>query len=405
MKSALLEDYERKKTEKATIDGEEYEITTFEGDHCDEHLMKNVRSGRCELYRKGILIMSWMEVDGKKVGHYTVYEKGKAVIRGNWSFLWNTGENRWVENYKNGLQLVIGVGDSNQVIYRGGFDSVESMMREGKGVEFDEKNGRILRCGVWKNDELFQISREFESEDVMIEYATKEGKENVSLLNRYPVYEGGYVLDEEKRVFLRNGYGCEIEGGVGVKEGVWERGELKESTELFNGWYVRMEDDSTKWNMSAEIHNRMELENVSDRIVELVIPSKCCNEEELSSLDVSELKRMVRLEIGDYSFHNVKEVKLMGLKKLERVVVGKGCFGEYSPGTVDNGKPNRRFYLKDCEKLKELKIGCESFTDYSVCEIENVPSLEVIEIGTMNEASANFYCASLELKSRWDGMK
>ena len=50
-------------------------------------------------------------------------------------------------------------------------------------------------------------------------------------------------------------------------------------------------------------------------------------------------------------------------------------------------------------------MGRYSFSDYDVCEIENVPSLEVIEIGTMNEASANFYCASLELKSRWDGMK
>ena len=362
--------------------------------------MKNMRSGRCELYRKGILIMSWKEVDGKKVGHYTVYEKGKAVIRGNWSFLWNTGENRWVENYKNGLQLVMGVGDSNQVIYRGGFDSVESMMREGKGVEFDEKNGRILLCGVWKDDELFQISREFESEEVMIEYATEEGKENVSLLNHYPVYEGGYVLDEEKREVLRNGYGCEIEGGVAVKEGVWERGVLKESVELFEGWYAKMDDyDFTKWNMSVEIHNRMELENVSRRIIELVIPSKCCNEEELSSLDVSELKRIVRLEIGDYSFHNVEEVKLMGLMKLERVVIGKGCFGEYSPGTVDDGNPKCRFCLKNCEELKELKIGPDSFSDYSVCEIDHLPSLEVIEIGTMDEASANFYCASLELKS------
>ena len=400
MKSALLEDYERKKTEKAAIDGEEYEITTFGGDHCDEHLMKNVRSGRCELYRKGILIMSWTEVDGKRMGHYTLYEKGKAVIRGNWSFLWNTGENRWVENYKNGLQLVIGVGDSNQVIYRGGFDSVESMKREGKGVEFDEKSGRMLRYGVWKDDELFQISREFESEDVMIEYATEEGTTNLHVVNRHPVYEGGYVLDEEKREFLRHGYGCEIEGGVAVREGVWERGVLKESVELFEGWYAKMDDyDFTKWNMSVEIHNRMELENVSRRIIELVIPSKCCNEEELSSLDVSELKRMVRLEIGDYSFHNVKEVKMMGLKKLERVVIGKGCFGEYSPGTVDDRNPKGRFYLKNCEELKELKIGPDSFSDYSVCEIDHLPSLEVIEIGTMDEASANFYCASLELKS------
>ena len=145
-------------------------------------------------------------------------------------------------------------------------------------MEFDETSGRVLRCGVWKNDELFQIEKECESEDVMIEYETEEGKENVSLLNRHPVYEGGYVFDEEKRVFLRNGYGCEIEGGVGVKEGVWERGELKESTELFDGWYVKKEGKEVfDWDLRVEelrveIHNWNEWENVNKSVTQLVIP-------------------------------------------------------------------------------------------------------------------------------------
>ena len=393
----LLDGYVIERNEKKTVNGEVVEITTFQGKHCDEFLLREMKSGRCSLFYKGIVQLSWEENNGIRKEDFIVYEHGRVQRREKWASLWNERENRSLKNCKNGLELVV---EENGVVYRGGLDNVESMKREGRGMEFDEKSGRVLRCGVWKNDELFQIEKEFESEDVMIEYAIEKGKENVSMLNRYPVYEGGYVLDEEKRVFLRHGYGCEIEGGVAVKEGVWERGVLKESTELFEGWYAKMDDyDFTKWNMSAEIHNRMELENVSKRIIELVIPSKCCNEEELSLLDVSELKRIMRLDIGDYSFHNVKEVKLMGLKKLERVVVGKGCFGEYSPGTVDDGNPKGRFYLRDCEKLKELKIGPDSFSDYSMCEIDHLPSLEVIEIGTMNEASANFYHASLELKS------
>ena len=67
--------------------------------------------------------------------------------------------------------------------------------------------------------------------------------------------------------------------------------------------------------------------------------------------------------------------------------------------------PNRHFYLKNCERLRELKIGRYSFSDYSVCEIENVPSLEVIEMGELNEESNNFCCASLELKSDSERMK
>ena len=43
--------------------------------------------------------------------------------------------------------------------------------------------------------------------------------------------------------------------------------------------------------------------------------------------------------------------------------------------------------------------------DYSVCEIENVSSLEVIEMGELNEKSSNFWFASLELNSGIDGMK
>ena len=67
--------------------------------------------------------------------------------------------------------------------------------------------------------------------------------------------------------------------------------------------------------------------------------------------------------------------------------------------------PARHFYLRNCERLRELKMGRYSFSDYSVCEIENVPSLEVIEMGELNEKSRNFNYASLELKSDYQRMK
>ena len=60
---------------------------------------------------------------------------------------------------------------------------------------------------------------------------------------------------------------------------------------------------------------------------------------------------------------------------------------------------NRKLYVKNCDALKELKIGPYSFSDYSVIEIENVNSLELIEMGGTLFWSYNFYHASLELKS------
>ena len=110
--------------------------------------------------------------------------------------------------------------------------------------------------------------------------------------------------------------------------------------------------------------------------------------------------------MGDYCFKETEELRLIGLNELERVVIGKWCFLKYPYDVNKDGiDPNRHFYLKNCERLRELKIGYWSFTDYAVCEIENVPSLEVIEMGELNELSCSFYKASLELKSDSQRMK
>ena len=61
--------------------------------------------------------------------------------------------------------------------------------------------------------------------------------------------------------------------------------------------------------------------------------------------------------------------------------------------------------MKNCERLRELKMGRYSFSDYDVCEIENVPSLEVIEMGELSDGSSNFEYGSLQFKSEWDEMK
>ena len=208
------------------------------------------------------------------------------------------------------------------------------------------------------------------------------------------------MFDEEKRVLLRNGEGCEIEGGVAVKEGVWERGVLKESVELFDGWYVKVEESEVfDWGRRVEIHNWNEWKNVSKRVTDLVIPSNCCNEAEWSVFDVSGLKWLKSIEIGDDCFENVDEVKLIDLNRLESVVIGKNCFTKCKKDWPRNTYATRHFYLKNCERLSELKMGHHSFADYRVCEIENVPSLEMIEMGELDVDSVNFYMAPLELKS------
>ena len=168
------------------------------------------------------------------------------------------------------------------------------------------------------------------------------------------------MFDEEKREALRHGYGCEIEGGVGVKEGVWERGELKESVVLFDGWYVKIDGSEVfDWGLKAEdlrveIYNWNEWENVSKSVTELVIPSNYCNEPKWSVFDVSGLKCLKSIEIGDECFENVNEVKLIGLNELKRVVIGKNSFTKKKNSRGND--PDRHFYLKDCERVRELRM-------------------------------------------------
>ena len=156
-----------------------------------------------------------------------------------------------------------------------------------------------------------------------------------------------------------------------------------------------------EWMNDEQLNKRVVLneENqlLHNHIEELLVESNSCNEREWIALDLGFMPKLRLLEVGDECFENVDEVKLIGLSKLERVVIGENSFTKER--NDDGNDPNRRFYLKNCERLRELKMGHHSFSDYSMCEIENVPSLEMIEMGKLNGESWNFFWASLELKS------
>ena len=114
-------------------------------------------------------------------------------------------------------------------------------------------------------------------------------------------------------------------------------------------------------------------------------------------LDLSRFSKLSSLVIGNHCFSYVEEVIIAGLNELKKVEIGENSFTKHKKSSGND--PNRHFYLNYCPKLKSLKIGSYSFSDYSVCEIENVDALEVIEMSGYYRRSDNFFNASLELKS------
>ena len=135
----------------------------------------------------------------------------------------------------------------------------------------------------------------------------------------------------------------------------------------------------------------------------LIVSDGCCNGNEWKAFDFSLLPCLRELQVGNHCFRCVKEVRMVGMNALEKVVIGDVSFTLRENAALVNA--SNCFLLKDCVRLRELKIGSNSFNDYSVCEIENLPSLEVIEMGEMNERSCNFGYASLELRSDSQRMK
>ena len=128
----------------------------------------------------------------------------------------------------------------------------------------------------------------------------------------------------------------------------------------------------------------------------ITVGNGMCNEEN-ERIDLSKYFNLKNVSIGNDCFFYQDVLNLTGLHSLERVMIGENSFTKRKNDYGNDA--NRKLFVKNCDALKELKIGVFSFSDYSVIEIENVNSLELIEMGDMNNTSNNFLYASLELKS------
>ena len=148
---------------------------------------------------------------------------------------------------------------------------------------------------------------------------------------------------------------------------------------------------------TANVLNVNDLNALSSTVTEIIVENRCCRDPSFTVLDLTRFTNVRRIVIGHDAFMYVEEVKLIGLSELESVEIGENSFTKKKNSYGQD--PNRHFYLKNCPKLKSLKMGRYSFSDYTVIEIENVDALEVIEMGELNEESNNFYSASLQLSS------
>ena len=141
------------------------------------------------------------------------------------------------------------------------------------------------------------------------------------------------------------------------------------------------------------MHSVDELNALDSDTETIVVENKSCNDEDFTDLDLTRFTNLTSLVVGDLCFEHVKTMIVVGLDNLETIKIGMDSFKgyTYSQDSV--------FSVKNCSRLRELKIGPSSFSAWHGVQIENMPSLEVIEIGYLHYRGDGFAYASLELKS------
>ena len=91
---------------------------------------------------------------------------------------------------------------------------------------------------------------------------------------------------------------------------------------------------------------------LGENVEVIEVKNGMCNNEAFEEWEMNEYVRLRELIVGDECFQFVKDLKIVGLNALEKVEIGKQCFCKASGGV---------FEMRNCEKLKSVKIGDNSF--------------------------------------------
>ena len=337
--------------------------------------------------------------NGKRDGMGTEMKGLKSVYTGEWKNGMRNGKGEemdesgrvvFVGEWKDGKGKGKELDANGNVVYEGEWRNGK---RNGMGYERDG-NGVMKRGCLFENGEMKRIVQEFNG-GKMVEYDENGRK----------VYEGEYKGNEEKG-FVREGRGKEYRM-------VEERKKPTNSHSLFCCWVREIEHEVAGVELVTKKYREEFVEGYwrDGKYQVIVIPSSLTS----NPLGIEELK------IGNRRYNNgsVTELKLSGLVRLKRIVIGKSCFGNVrvfeldrlnelesvvigrESFMIDNKERNDGSYrIVNCPKLKSIQIGGSSFEDYHSFELNNLPSLQSIDMGRY----CFYYALSFSLTSVIDGL-
>jgi len=149
---------------------------------------------------------------------------------------------------------------------------------------------------------------------------------------------------------------------------------------------------------STVVRNRTELNSIPLNVEDLWIGR--FDTSDVSEFLPSRFQSPKTLVIGDRQFWSVNRLELKNQNSLQILYIGNGCFGKVrvfeldglselesvvigeSGIRIDRKERNDGSYrIVNCPKLKSIQIGDGSLYDYHSIELNNLPSLQSIDIG------------------------
>ena len=141
-----------------------------------------------------------------------------------------------------------------------------------------------------------------------------------------------------------------------------------------------------------------QFESLDSNITSLILPNWSCNDVNYTIFDISRFTLLESLEIGDDSFGSIESFLINDLPKLRNLKIGSNSFTQVKYDKIARNE-SKSFHILNCESLESIEIGAFSFLDLGgEFELSNLKSLKSIKIGSFENNSRNYIWSSFIIR-------
>ena len=151
-----------------------------------------------------------------------------------------------------------------------------------------------------------------------------------------------------------------------------------------------------------------DIESLDSNITSLILPNWSCNDVNYILFDISRFTLLESLEIGNDSFGSIESFLINDLPKLRNLKIGSNSFtlikavdwiSDVKRSSEAARNESKSFHILNCESLESIEIGAFSFSDFGgEFELSNLKSLKSIKIGLLENGSCNYFWSSFIIR-------